>query len=148
MVFVVGPALVPEIERIYDIYFDAFGRDKMGQIISKILFPGGITKEFRRSHTLFTLEWWKKCDYQYTLKCLDLDDGAIVGMALGDLYLAGRSDEKRKNPGVTWLEGKERERAERILDPLWDARERIWGGKPYICSSSLSSLCCFRADMW
>ena len=64
MVYFVLPALIPDIERVYDIYFDAFGRDEMGKIMTEILFPSGITPEFRKNHTNFTLEWWKTCDYQ------------------------------------------------------------------------------------
>jgi hypothetical protein len=133
MVFFVVPGLVPDIERLYDIYFDAFGRDEMGKIMTELLFPSGITPEFRKSHTAFTLEWWKTCDYQYTVKCVDSETGDIVGMGLGDLIIPKGGEKTMEYPGVTWLEGEQRARAERILQPLWDARQRIWEGKSYIC---------------
>ena len=56
-------------------------------------------------------------------------------MGLGDLIIP-KGGEKVEYPGVTWLEGEQRARAERILRPLWEARQRIWDGKPYICSSA------------
>lgn len=132
---IVLPALIPDIEKVYDVYFDSFNNDEMGSIMVKVLFPGGITPEFRKGHTAATLDWWHKNDYQYTLKCIDTETGEILGMALGDLYLRERSEEERKWVGVPWLEGEDRVRAEAILKPLWEVREKLFGGRPYICRS-------------
>ena len=96
MGFVVLPALIPDIERIYDIYFAAFQNDEMGSLMNKILFPGGVTEEFRKAHTASTLQWWHGCDYQYTVKCVDTDTGEIVGMGLGDFFVKERSEEERR----------------------------------------------------
>ena len=134
---IVVSALVPDIKRIYDIYFAAFEHEQMAQIMLKILFPGGITDEFRAAHTVNTLAFWNICSYQYTMKCLDLDGGEIVGMLLADLHVKHRSVEERQNFGVPWLEGPEKERAEKVLNPLWEAKEKLWGGRPYICKFSL-----------
>ncbi|KJK78709.1 hypothetical protein H634G_06085 [Metarhizium anisopliae BRIP 53293] len=131
---VILPALIPDIRRIYDVYFSAFEHDLMGQIMLKILFPGAqITDdEFRKGHAAGTLQYWHSSDNQYTLKCVDTSTGEIIGMGLGDVYLRERSPEERKNHGVPWLEGEHRERAEKVLNPLWEMRERFFGGRPYI----------------
>lgn len=50
-------------------------------------------------------------------------------MALLDVYITP-SDWKRGEIG--WLEGKERERAEALVKPLWDAREKLWLNERYI----------------
>lgn len=147
MVQVVLPSLIPDIERIYDIYFAAFENDLMGSLIVKILFPGPINEEFRKAHAAGTLQWWHSSDNQYTLKCIDTESNEIIGMGLGDLYLKHRTPEERKNPGVAWLEGEQRERAERVLSPLWEMREHLFGGQPYICKLSrrghtLAITCC------
>lgn len=133
MPFVVLPALIPDISRVYEIYFSSFEADPEGCIILDILFPQGHSSpEFRKAHAEATLKYWHISDLQYTFKCLDTDTGEIVGMGLGDLYLKERSEEERKYHGVPWLEGKERERADAVLKPLWEAREKLFGGHKYL----------------
>lgn len=54
-------------------------------------------------------------------------------MGLIDVYIKHRSAEKRKNGGVPWLVGEQRERAEKVLNPLCEMREKLFGGQPCIC---------------
>lgn len=140
MGYVVLPALIPDIPRVYDTYFAAFKNDAMGRIMLDILFPNAAidSEDFRRTHVAGTVSYWHTSDVQYTFKCVDTKTGEIVGMGLGDVFLRPRSEAERKNPGITWLEGKERERAERVLNPLWEMRERLFGGRPYICEQHRS----------
>ncbi|TQB67500.1 hypothetical protein MPDQ_005476, partial [Monascus purpureus] len=134
MPFSILPALIPDIRTVYDVFFSAFQADPKDALLLDILFPGGRvnTPEFREGHRSGTLNWWHTSTDQYTFKCIDTDTGEIVGMALLDVYIRERSEEQRKNPGVLWLQGKERELAERIVNPLADMREKLWGGRPYI----------------
>lgn len=128
------PALIPDIEKTYDVYFSAFKSEKMGRIIVDVLFPGGTDDtEFRKTHAAGTLAWWHTCGMQYTYKCVDMETGEIVGMALGDVLIKGRTDEERKYASVPWLEGEQKERADAILKPLHDAREKLFGGRPHVC---------------
>lgn len=140
MPFAVLPALIPDIRAIYDTYFSAFSANPQNALLLDILFPGGQvnTPEFRQAHVTATVNWWHTSTDQFNFKCIDTDTGEIVGMALMDIYLNERSDEQRKNPGVIWLQGEERERAEKIVNPLEEMREKIWGGRPYICTSMSS----------
>lgn len=135
MPIAVMPALIPDIPRLYEIYFESFKKDAMGRILVDILFPGGRTdsSEFREAHAKATLGWWHTCDHQYTMKCVDTETGEIVGMGLGDAFFRERTPEERRFDGCTWLEGKERERADAILVPLAEMREKLWGGQRYIC---------------
>lgn len=50
-------------------------------------------------------------------------------MALWDVYLTP-SDWRR--PEIGWLQGKEREHAEALIRPLWDAREKLWLNERYL----------------
>jgi ribosomal protein S18 acetylase RimI-like enzyme len=50
-------------------------------------------------------------------------------MALWDVYIAP-SDWARGEIG--WLHGKERERAEALIGPLWGAREKMWTNERYL----------------
>ncbi|KAK4462283.1 hypothetical protein QBC42DRAFT_201509 [Cladorrhinum samala] len=120
MVHVILPALIPDIKQVYKAYFAAFHNDPMGEIMLQILFPGVNTDsdEFREQHAKGTLDWWHHSDTQYTYKCVDTDNGDIVGMGLMDVFLRRRSAEERVNHGVTWLEGDARKRAEAVLNPL------------------------------
>ena len=53
MVHVVLPALVPDIPKVYDVYFSSFKNEAMGSIMLDVLFPGQDvdSEEFRKSHT-------------------------------------------------------------------------------------------------
>lgn len=130
---VILPALIPDIPQVYDIYFSAFEHDAMGRIMLQILFPGTIDEEFRKAHSAGTLSYWHVSPCQHTLKCVDTTTGDIIGMGLGDVYLKERSAEERANHGVPWLQGEQRERAEQVLNPLWEMREKLFGGRRYIC---------------
>ncbi|PKS12364.1 hypothetical protein jhhlp_001664 [Lomentospora prolificans] len=133
MVVSIAPALIPDIEKIYDVYFSAFKNDPMGALMLNVLFPAGFeSEEFRKAHTQATADYWTTADNQYTYKVLDTSTMEIIGMALTDAYFAPRTPEQRANHGVPWLEGAHRAKAEAILNPLWEARERIFGGRPYI----------------
>jgi hypothetical protein len=142
MVLAVLPALIPDIPRVYEVYFSAFQNEEMGRIMLDVLFPNAVTDspEFRKAHAAATISYWHTSDVQYTFKVVDTETGEIVGMALGDIYIRPRSEEERKNHGVPWLEGKERERAEKVLNPLWEVREKVFGGRPYICAFTLPFL--------
>ena len=50
MVQVILPALIPDIRRIYDVYFAAFKNDPMGDLMLEILFPG-VRDETSAKHT-------------------------------------------------------------------------------------------------
>lgn len=50
-------------------------------------------------------------------------------MALFDIYITP-SDWKRGE--ISWLQGKEREQAEALISPLWEAREKLWLNERYI----------------
>ncbi|KAK3393069.1 hypothetical protein B0H63DRAFT_554508 [Podospora didyma] len=133
MVLAVLPALIPDIRKVYDAYFAAFQHERMGSIMLDVLFPDGIdSEEFRAAHAAGTLAYWHTADTQYTFKCVDMDGGDIVGMGLCDIFVRPRSEEERKNHGVPWLTGERRERAEAVLNPLWEMREHLFAGQPYI----------------
>lgn len=133
MVYAILPALIPDIEKVYDVYFAAFKNDKMGRFMVDLLFPGGTdSEEFRKAHTAGTLAWWNTCGVQYTYKCVDTETGEIVGMALGDILLQGRTEEERKFQSVGWLEGEQQAKADQVLRPLHEAREKLFGGRPHI----------------
>ncbi|KAL0940676.1 GNAT family protein [Colletotrichum truncatum] len=122
------PALIPDIPKVYDAYFAAF----KGSAILDLLFPSGIDDGFREGHTKHTLSYWHTSGTQYTVKCVDAETGEVVGMALWDVFLKERTPEEYKNPGVTWLEGEQRERAEELINPICDAKAKIWGGRRHV----------------
>ncbi|EXJ78795.1 hypothetical protein A1O1_09197 [Capronia coronata CBS 617.96] len=133
MKVLVLPALIPDIEQVYDVYFDAFTHEHMASLLLGILFPGGITPEFRKAHTPATIDWWHKCSTQYTYKVIDAgNDGEIIGMILADCFFKERSEEERAWLGIPWLQGEQRERAEAVTKPLWAMREKLFGGRRYI----------------
>ncbi|KAJ8118439.1 hypothetical protein OPT61_g591 [Boeremia exigua] len=132
MGFVVLPALPADISDVYDVYFAAF----KDNAVTRALFPSATTEdlinpesEFRKEHTAHTLQYWQNNLTQYTLKCVDSDTGKIAGMALWDVYVTPSEWERGE---IEWLQGKERERAEALIGPLWGAREKMWNKERYL----------------
>ncbi|KAK1969010.1 acyl-CoA N-acyltransferase [Colletotrichum sublineola] len=122
------PALIPDIPQTYDAYFEAF----KGSVILDILFPTGIDEAFREGHTKHTVDYWHKNNTQYTIKCVDIETGEIVGMALWDVFVKERTPEEYRSPGAVWLQGEERARADELINPLNETKEKIWGGRKYV----------------
>jgi ribosomal protein S18 acetylase RimI-like enzyme len=60
---------------------------------------------------------------------VDSETGKIVGMALWDVYITPSNWTKGE---IGWLQGKERERAEALIGPLWSAREKMWSNERYL----------------
>jgi GNAT superfamily N-acetyltransferase len=50
-------------------------------------------------------------------------------MALWDIYL---TPSKWSRPELSWLGGHDKERTEKLIAPLWDAREKYWLGERYL----------------
>jgi GNAT superfamily N-acetyltransferase len=74
-------------------------------------------------------QYWPTDSTQYTFKCVDGETGEIAGMALYDIYL---TPSKWRRGEISWLSGEERERADALITPLWDARENLWLDERYI----------------
>ncbi|KZM26040.1 uncharacterized protein EKO05_0005861 [Ascochyta rabiei] len=132
MGFVVLPALVADVSAVYDVYFAAF----KDNAITRALFPSVTTEdlinpesEFRKGHTAHVLQYWQDSLTQYTLKCVDSENGKVVGMALWDVYITPSTWKKGE---IGWLQGKERERADALIGPLWDTREKMWNNERYL----------------
>ncbi|KAF1957108.1 hypothetical protein CC80DRAFT_525259 [Byssothecium circinans] len=132
MGYVVLPALIPDIVKVYDVYFAAFADDA----ITKALFPGtpkedmlNPESEFRKTHAKHVLAYWHTSSTQYTLKCIDTETNEIVGMGLLDVYI---TPSEWKKGGLLWLQGEERERAEALLEPMWNAREKLFDEERYV----------------
>ncbi|KAF1941351.1 hypothetical protein EJ02DRAFT_404854 [Clathrospora elynae] len=132
MGFAVLPALVPDISAVYDVYFAAFKHNA----VTRALFPSATEadltdakSEFRQGHTAHVSSYWSTSTSQYTLKCVDTSTNSIIGMALWDVYISP-SDWKKAE--ISWLQGKERERAEGLITPLWEMREKLWRNEKYI----------------
>lgn len=130
MGFIVLPASIADIREVYDVYFTTFE----GELVTEILFPWDVRDEtFRQGHEKHTLEYWHKDANQYTYKCIDTDTGAIVGMALFDVFWKELEAEKRKLPPVDWLQGEQKQRAEGFIRPFWQRKEEVIAGKAHVC---------------
>ncbi|ETN46349.1 uncharacterized protein HMPREF1541_00533 [Cyphellophora europaea CBS 101466] len=128
MGFVVLPASIPDIRKVYDVYFAAFENS----FITRLLFPWDVTsEEFRKGHTAHTLDYWHKDTVQYTCKCVDTDTDEIVGMGLWDVHWKERKGGATK-PAVDWLEGDQRRRAEDLIVPLWEKKEELLGPAKHV----------------
>ncbi|KAI5863131.1 acyl-CoA N-acyltransferase [Durotheca rogersii] len=123
MPFVVLPAHIADIEPVYDVYFEAFKDEP----ILKFLYPRGVD---RKAHTEAMAQWWGHDRISYTIKCLNADTGKIVGMATWDVFhRPGEGNGWERPAGIPWLEGKEKERAEGVLNGMWDMREKLFGAR-------------------
>jgi hypothetical protein len=127
MPFAVLPALVPEITPVYDVYFEAL----KGQKMMEFIFPGGID---RNAHKAGTTLWWHHDQNGHTIKCVDSETGAIAGMAAWEVFWRpGKENTWKKPKGAEWLKGPARKKAETVLLPSWDMREKLVGGQKHLC---------------
>ncbi|KAI1771395.1 acyl-CoA N-acyltransferase [Hypoxylon cercidicola] len=133
MPLVVLPAQVADIEPVYDVYFAAFKDEP----IVDLLYPGGVD---RKAHTEGVKLWWAHDTALYTVKCLDTDIGKVVGMATWDIFWKPGEDNGWVKPdGIPWLNGKEKEKCEAVLSPMWDMREELFGKqRQYVYLSSMA----------
>ncbi|KAI6091116.1 acyl-CoA N-acyltransferase [Hypoxylon rubiginosum] len=134
MPLIVLPAQVADIEPIYDVYFAAFQNEP----IIDLLYPGGVD---RKAHIEGTKLWWAHNTALYTIKCIDTDIGEVVGMATYDVFWRpGKDNGWEKPAGIPWLEGKEKEKCEAVLRPMWDMRDELFGKEhQYIYLSSMAT---------
>lgn len=132
---VVLPALIPDIKKVYDVYFASFMNEAMARLMVDIIFPDNMmdAADFRANHTAGTLAYWHASDSQYTFKCVDNATGDVMGMALGDIILTERPPEERRFGGIPWLGDEHRAGAEKIIGPLADMREHLFAGARHIC---------------
>jgi hypothetical protein len=139
MPLIVLPITPSDIRSVYDVYFSAFKGDTVLEILFPMAFKNGkITEEFRAGHATHQLEYLKSTPFEHTLKCVDTDADEIVGMAVYGVYFKERPYAEYKSPsGCEWLEGKERERCEQLLVPLWRKREELLEGRPHVCASHI-----------
>lgn len=136
MGFVVLPPTIPDIRQVYDAYFAAF----KDSFITRVLFPWDVTnEEFRKGHTAHTLDYWHKDNVQYTCKCIDTDTDQIVGMGLWDVHWKERAKPPEK-PAVDWLEGSQKQKAEDLILPLWEAKEELLGPSRHVCKCGQQSV--------
>lgn len=130
MGFIVLPASIPDIRKVYDVYFAAFD----GELVTQVLFPWDLhDEEFRKGHATHTLDYWHKDNLQYTYKCIDTDTDEIVGMSLWDFHWKERTEEQRKLPTVDWLAGEQKERAKQFIEAFWQRKEELVGGRKHVC---------------
>ncbi|KAK9772228.1 putative N-acetyltransferase domain-containing protein [Seiridium cardinale] len=126
MPFAVLPALIPEITPVYDVYFAAFKNEK----IMEYLYPGGVD---RQAHKHGTTLWLHHDQNGYTIKVVDSDTGAVVGMAQWEVFWRPGKDTLWKKPkGAEWLKGDKRTKAETVLIPNWNMREKLFGGRKHV----------------
>ncbi|KKZ63272.1 hypothetical protein EMCG_00255 [[Emmonsia] crescens] len=134
MPLAVLPALLSEIDLVYDAFFAAFQNEP----IMPFLYPRGVD---RNAHKEGTIQWWHHDKAGHIVKCVDTDTGNIVGMATWDIFWRpGEENAWEKPAGIPWLEGEEKERCENVLGPMWDARVKLFGKQRYICKQDLSAV--------
>lgn len=130
MGFVVLPASIPDIRKVYDVYFAAFD----GEVVTQILFPWNVhDDQFREGHASYTLEYWYKNRTQFTYKCVDTETDEIVGMSLWDVYWKERDESERSLPTVDWLQGEQRTRAQELIQAFWQRKEDVTKGRKHVC---------------
>ncbi|PGH07097.1 hypothetical protein AJ79_06375 [Helicocarpus griseus UAMH5409] len=132
MPLVAFPALLSEFDSVYDVFFAAFKEEP----IMDFLYPRGVD---RKAHKEGTIQWWHHDKASHIMKCVDTDTGNIVGMATWDIFWRpGDENAWEKPAGIPWLEGKERERCESVLEPMWDMRVKLFGKRRYIYLSAVA----------
>ncbi|EGC48573.1 conserved hypothetical protein [Histoplasma capsulatum var. duboisii H88] len=132
MPLVVFPALLSEIDQVYDVFFAAFKDEP----IMPFLYPRGVD---RKAHREGTIQWSQQDKTTHIVKCVDTDTGNIVGMASWDIFWRPGEENGWERPaGIPWLEGEEKERCMSVLGPMWDIRVDLFGRRRYIYLSAVA----------
>ncbi|KAF6833172.1 GNAT family [Colletotrichum plurivorum] len=132
MPFAVLPAVIADIEAVYDVQFAAFKDEP----IIDFLYPGGVD---RKVHKEGTIQFWNFDPVGHHIKCVDTETGKIVGMASWDIFWRPGEEHGFQRPeGIPWLTGEDKRRCEAILMPMWDMRVRLFGKRHYIYLSSIA----------
>lgn len=127
MPLVVLPAQVPDIKAINDIYFTAFEDVP----VMRFLFPSGVNRD---EYDMATQHTWEHDPSTYPIKCVDTSTGEIIGMATWQLFWKHGEEHSWKKPsGVDWLQGEERETSEKVLMPIFEMRDQLFGRRRHVC---------------
>lgn len=127
MPLTVLPALVADVEAVYEVFFEAFKDEP----IMDFLYPGGVD---RKAHNAATVEWWNHDTTGYTAKCVDTETGEVVGMSNWEVFWKPDEASRWQKPtDIPWLQGEEKTRCLRVVEPMWDVREKLFGKEKYIC---------------
>lgn len=137
MVFVVLPALIPDITPVYDVYFAAFKDEP----IIGYYYPNGVNRDEHRQQVL---DQWSLDPDSYTLKCVEPATGLIVGMATFEVQWHTGSNRPGGVAGM--LEGWERQRLETVLQSLSSMREKLVGERRHVCKLMCSILSILRGS--
>jgi len=134
----IAPASESDIDQVMDVQFSAFENDPYHEA----LFPGDhFSPAVRKSAGKRTLQEWRADPTIRFMKCFNRQTGLILGYAKWNLYESERSAEERDPTlDVDWCTGRQREIAENFLGATLALREKIWGGRPYICRNHVSNL--------
>ncbi|KAI2632572.1 acyl-CoA N-acyltransferase [Hypomontagnella submonticulosa] len=126
MPLVVLPAQVPDIKAINDIYFTAFEDVP----VMRFLFPSGVNRD---EYDMATQHTWEHDPSTYPIKCVDTSTGEIIGMATWQLFWKHGEEHSWKKPsGVDWLQGEERETSEKVLMPIFEMRDQLFGRRRHV----------------
>ncbi|KAF9892842.1 hypothetical protein FE257_000431 [Aspergillus nanangensis] len=132
MPLAVLPVQIADVEPVYDVFFEAFKDEP----IMKFLYPGGID---RKAHAEATIQWWNQDTTSYTVKCVDTETGEIVGMSTWEVFWRPAPEERWHKPtDIPWLEGEEKTQCLRVVGPMWDVREELFGRQKYIYLASIA----------
>jgi len=119
-----------DIDNLVDVEFSSFEHDPFHVPLN----PGDRSSStVRKAAGERTLKQWRNDPTCRIMKCVDRDNGHILGYATWNFYLEGRSSEERSEPFVAdWLEGRNKEIAECFFNTLAAMKEKVWGGKRFI----------------
>lgn len=128
------------IPRLMDIQFSAFEDDPY----QEALFPGDQkSPEVRRGACKRTESYWNADPTARWKICVDTSTNTTLGFALWNIYEHERPEsEWKKQPEVTWCEGRKKEIATNFLSMNARLRQRLWEGRPYV----LLNLLCVHQD--
>ncbi|KAL7623662.1 hypothetical protein AAE478_005214 [Parahypoxylon ruwenzoriense] len=132
MPLVVLPAQPSDVKSMHDVYFAAFKDEP----VMKFLFPGGVD---RASYDIMVRDSWAHDTSICPVKCVDTSTGDIIGMATWEIYWRPGEGNKWKKPaGVTWLSGEEREKAEKVIMPMYNMRDELFGGRRHVYLATMA----------
>ena len=121
-----------DVEAVTRLIFDAF----RGSPVSKLMYPFPTSESIIVATIDSSLKRWGQDAIERQIQVNDSDTGELISYSSWFFYPQREGEDWEKVPEVQWPEGWYHDNARTFQITHIEARNRIMGSKPYLCTGS------------
>lgn len=121
-----------DVEAVTRLIFDAF----RGSPVSELMYPFPTSESIIIATIDSSLKTWGQDAIERGIQVNDLDTGELISYSSWFFYPPREGEDWKKLPEVQWPEGWYHDNARTFQITHTEARNRIMGSKPYLCTGS------------